>query len=73
MDCRALPFMGEMEGYTFRIDIHHSPWELKRANVTIQSNTLASFMKGKLQGMQPRAHYAKNKTARVFLQQLSIK
>lgn len=50
----------------FRIDIHHSPWELKRANVTIESNTLASFMKGKLQGMQPRAHYAKNKTARVF-------
>ncbi|MEA0555593.1 DUF2071 domain-containing protein [Lysinibacillus irui] len=49
-----------------RIDIHHSPWELQRARVTIQSNSLASFMKKTFQHMEPIAHYAKNKVARVF-------
>ncbi|WP_230875010.1 YqjF family protein [Lysinibacillus cavernae] len=50
----------------FRIDIHHSPWELHQARVTIPSNTLAAFMKGSFQETQPIAHYAKNKVARVF-------
>lgn len=51
----------------YRIDIHHSPWELQRASATIHSNTLASFMKGNFQGTQPIAHFAKNKVAKVFL------
>lgn len=50
----------------FRIDIQHTPWELQQAEVKIQSNTLASFMKGTFQGTRPIAHYAKAKEAKVF-------
>jgi len=54
------------EDTLFRIDIQHAPWELQQAKATIQSNTLASFMKGTFQGTPPIAHYAKKKVARVF-------
>ena len=57
----------------FRIDIHHSPWELKRATVTIQSNTLASFMKGASKACSLVHIMPKTKWREFFLQQLSVK
>ncbi len=51
----------------FRIDIQHAPWQLQQAYATIQSNTLAPFLKNTFQHTQPIAHYAKQQVAKVFL------
>ncbi|GAB0169490.1 DUF2071 domain-containing protein [Lysinibacillus sp. CTST325] len=50
----------------FRIDIDHMTWQLQRVHINIESNTLAPFVKESVQGIQPIAHYSKNKQARIY-------
>lgn len=49
-----------------RIDIHHLPWQLQKAQINIESNTLAPFTNEMLQRTQPIVHYAKCKKTNIF-------
>ena len=49
-----------------RIDIHHLPWQLQKAQINIERNTLAPFINEMLQRTQPIVHYAKCKKAKIF-------
>lgn len=53
-------------GYLFRVDIRHHPWELQYVTGTIFENTMAPYVHYPFHGKRPVAHYSKLKKTRFF-------
>lgn len=51
-------YAGDQRGRVWRGDIHHAPWPLQRATVTVQANSLASRLDVSLDA-PPLSHYVR--------------
>ena len=50
-----------------RLEIHHPPWQLQRAEATIETNTMADASGIRLAAMSPLLHFAKRQDMVAFM------